>query len=194
MKDHQTAQEMNPTEELLQDGQHVPQLERDMTESQGCCSNRKESCLCQALQEELSTLQDKNLRVWAEFENYKKRHAEERRQVERRAEEQLLLTLLPVLDDLERAVAAYTGEAAGEEERKGVAMIADRLAHLLRQRGAEPIEAVAHQTAFDPFFHEAVGQKQVENPEHKGKVVAVLRQGYTLSGKPLRPAQVIVGA
>jgi molecular chaperone GrpE len=127
------------------------------------------------------------LRLAADFDNYKKRVAREYLEVTARANERLLNELLPVLDDLERALEA----AASHEEAKleeGVQLVHRSLASLLERHGLSEIEA---EGAFDPHVHEALLSQPGEDVE-PGSVLQVIQKGYRLGDRVLRPTRVIV--
>lgn len=141
-----------------------------------------------ALRREKDTLQDRLLRTAAEFDNYRKRVERERRELSEYAGADILTDLLPIIDDLERALQASAGSDA-ESYRRGVELIHKQMTDLLRKRGVKPIDAVG--TQFDPRYHEAVMQESTD--EHReGEVMAELRRGYTLGDRLLRPATVKV--
>ena len=138
---------------------------------------------------ERDRLHDLLLRKTAEFDNFRKRTERERSEFARRAAEDLLLDLLPLVDDLERALAASTKDSDGESYRIGVEMIHRQLLELLRKRHVTPIETVGE--PFDPNLHEAVTQEPSdEYPD--GTVVREYRRGYRLGDRLLRAAMVIV--
>lgn len=130
---------------------------------------------------------DSYLRLAADFDNYRKRVAREQVELTRRANERILNELLPVLDDLERALEA----AAEHEEAKleeGVRLVHRSLLALVERHGLSEIET---EGAFDPHVHEALLAQPGEGAEH-GAVLQVLQKGYRLGDKVLRPARVIV--
>jgi molecular chaperone GrpE len=136
--------------------------------------------------ERLAALEDQLLRVAADFENYKKRAAREREEYVTFANERLIKELLPVLDDLERALqAASEHEEAKLEE--GVQLVYRALAALLERNGVKEIETDGK---FDPHVHEAL-LSQPSDAE-QGSVVDVLQKGYTLGDRVVRPARVII--
>jgi molecular chaperone GrpE len=142
----------------------------------------------EALRREKEALQDRLLRTAAEFDNYRKRIERERRELSEYAGADILTDLLPIIDDLDRALQAPAGGDA-EAYRRGVELIQKQMGDLLRKRGVKPIEAVGAQ--FDPRFHEAVMQEV--SPDHReGEVMAELRRGYMLGERLLRPAVVKV--
>ncbi len=131
---------------------------------------------------------DRLLRKTAEFENYRKRVDRERREQADYAASDVLTDLLPLVDDLERALQVDP-ESGAEAYRKGVELIHKQMLDLLRRRGVTPIEAVGQQ--FDPHVHQAVAHEVV--PGHaEGEVVEEFRRGYKLRDRLLRPAMVKV--
>lgn len=130
---------------------------------------------------------DRLLRVSAEFDNYKKRTERERRALIEQAAGDLLGDLLPVVDDLELALAADAQD--GESYRRGVEGIRRKLLDVMDRRGVAPIEAVGAE--FDPTLHEAMTYEPAEG-RRDGEVVEDLRRGYTLRGKLLRASMVKV--
>jgi molecular chaperone GrpE len=131
---------------------------------------------------------DSYLRLAADFDNYRKRTAREHAELTQRANERLLNELLPVLDDLERALEA----AAEHEEAKleeGVRLVHRALEDVLRKEGLAEIEA---EGAFDPHVHEALLAQPGGEEAASGDVLQVLQKGYRLGDRVLRPARVIV--
>ena len=138
------------------------------------------------LAEERAALQDRLLRLQAEFDNYRKRTERERVEFAEYAGEQTVKVLLPVLDDLERALKAAP---ADNDFVRGVELIYTRLLDALKKQGLEPIEALG--VAFDPHKHEAIGR--LETTEHEDNtVVQEYGRGYNYKGRLLRPAMVQV--
>lgn len=127
------------------------------------------------------------LRVKAEFDNYRKRTERERRELIEQAAGDLLGDLLPVVDDLERALAAETQD--GDAYRRGVEIIHKQLLDVMARRGVAPIEAVG--ADFDPALHQAVVHEPGDG-HRDGEVVEELRRGYTLRQRLLRPSMVKV--
>ena len=142
----------------------------------------------EALKSERDALQDRLLRTAAEFDNYRKRIDRERREQSESAATNLLAEVLPVVDNLERALQAPSGpEAAGY--RAGVELIHRQLADLLRKRGVTPIEARG--ADFDPRIHQAVSQ-ETSTTHRDGEVMEEMQRGYMLGDRLLRPAMVKV--
>ncbi len=142
-----------------------------------------------ALQQERDALYDRLLRTTADFDNYRKRIERDRRELHEAVTADVMRDLLPILDDLERALATpATGEVA-EAYHRGVELIHRRLVELLRQRGIEPIEVIGQD--FDPNWHEAVAHDPAAG-RRDGEITAELRRGYRIGQKLLRAAQVRV--
>jgi molecular chaperone GrpE len=142
----------------------------------------------EALKAERNSLQDRLLRTAAEFDNYRKRIDRERREQSESAAASLLVEILPVVDNLERALLAPSGpEAAGY--RAGVELILRQLGDTLRKRGVTPIEALG--TDFDPRVHQAVSQESSDT-HRDGEVMQEMQRGYMLGDRLLRPAMVKV--
>ena len=142
-------------------------------------------------QEEAAAANDKYLRLYAEFENFRRRTAQEKVALVTTAGESLLKKLLPIVDDFERALAALPHTDTATQE--GIQLIYDKLLHLLQQAGVQPM-AVDKGADFDTALHEAVTQVPAEETALQGKVVDVIEKGYLLQEKVLRFAKVVTGA
>ena len=126
-------------------------------------------------------------RLKAEFDNYRKRVARDQQELAARAHERLVKELVPILDDLERALEAVTQHEEAQLE-EGVRLVHRSLADLLRREGLQEIETAGQ---FDPHVHEALLSQPAEGAE-TGAVIEVLQKGYRLGDRVLRPARVIV--
>jgi molecular chaperone GrpE len=142
----------------------------------------------ESLRREKDALQERLLRTAAEFDNYRKRVDRERRELAEYASADILSELLPIIDNLERALQA---PATGNDEafRKGVELIHKQMVDLLRKRGVRPIEAQG--ADFDPNFHQAVIH-EASDAHREGEVMQELQRGYLLGDRLLRPAMVKV--
>jgi len=140
------------------------------------------------LRREKDELQDRLLRTAAEFDNYRKRIDRERRDQADAAKADAIEDLLPIIDNLERALQAPVGTDV-EGYRKGVELVHQQMTDLLRRRGVKPIQSVG--TDFDPRVHEAVVH-EVSADHREGEVMEELRRGYMLGERLLRPAMVKV--
>lgn len=141
----------------------------------------------EALTREKDALQDRLLRTAAEFDNFRKRVERERRDQADAAVADAVADLLPIIDDLERALQAPASDV--DSLRKGVELIHRQMLELLRKRGVKQIEAVG--ADFDPRFHESV-VSEASGEHREGEVMQELRPGYTLGDRLLRPAMVKV--
>lgn len=140
------------------------------------------------LRREKDALQDRLLRTAAEFDNYRKRIDRDRRDQADAAVADAIEELLPIIENLERALEAPAGSDP-EVYRKGVELIHVQMAELLRRRGVKPIRAVG--ADFDPRFHQAV-MHEVSSEHREGEVMEELSRGYMLGERLLRPAMVKV--
>ena len=142
----------------------------------------------------LAETNDKYIRLAAEFDNYRRRVAKEKLDLISTAGEDVIKGLLPVLDDCERALQvlnASTDSEAAKAAKEGTELIYNKLMGYLKSKGLAPIEAVGKE--LDTDFHEAVAQFPVQGAEKKNKIFDVTQQGYTLNGKVIRFAKVVVG-
>ena len=141
-----------------------------------------------ALRQERDDVQDRLLRTAAEFDNYRKRTERERRELSDAVSADLIRDVLPVLDDLERALAAPT-DSPDAALRSGVELIHRQLLEVLKRRGAEPFETIGQD--FDPVWHEALASEPADGLRD-GEIVAEIRRGYRIGQKLIRPALVKV--
>ncbi len=143
-------------------------------------------------EELLQQEKDKYLRLFAEFENYKKRTSKERIELFKTASQDVMTAILPVLDDFERALTHIEEDKEAEELRKGVLLIYQKLVTTLEQKGLSKIE-VKKGDAFDSEIHEAVTQIPAPSKKLKGKVIDTVEQGYKLGEKIIRFPKVVIG-
>jgi molecular chaperone GrpE len=143
------------------------------------------------LKEELAAEKDKFLRLFAEFENYKKRTSKERIELFKTANQEVLLALLPVLDDFDRAMAQIA-KTEDEALLKGVELIHNKFRDTLKSKGLEQVELKAGDD-FDADFAEAITQIPAPADELKGKIVDVVEKGYKLGDKIIRFPKVVLG-
>ncbi|MCK0177919.1 nucleotide exchange factor GrpE [Flavobacteriaceae bacterium S0862] len=144
------------------------------------------------LQEELKSEKDKFLRLFAEFENYKRRTAKERIELFKTASEDVMVSMLPILDDFERALTHIDEDKEAEELRKGVLLIYQKLLNTLEQKGLSQIK-VAQGDVFNADNHEAVTQIPAPSKDLKGKIIDVIEKGYALGDKVIRFPKVVIG-
>ena len=139
-------------------------------------------------EDRLAALEDRLLRTAADFDNYKKRAARERAEYVTHANERFVKELLPILDDLERALDAV-GEYQEAAVEEGVRLVHRSLATLLERNGVKEIDA---EGKFDPHVHEALLSQPSDAEE--GSVIDVVQKGYTLGDRVVRPARVVIAA
>ncbi len=143
-------------------------------------------------EELIQTEKDKYLRLFAEFENYKKRTSKERIELFSTANQELMTVLLPVLDDFERALAHIEDDNEAEELRKGVLLIYQKLIKTLEQKGLAKVD-VKQGDVFDAEVHEAITQIPAPSKKLIGKIVDIVEQGYKLGDKIIRFPKVVIG-
>lgn len=145
----------------------------------------------ETLKMQVSEANDKYLRLVAEFDNYKKRTLRERMDLIKTAGQDILIDILPVVDDFERALANIDNAKDIESVKKGVSLIYGKFSEFLKQKGIVAIDALNQE--FDTDKHEAITKIPASNDELKGKVIDVVTKGYCLNEKVIRFAQVVVG-
>jgi len=144
------------------------------------------------LQDQLVAEKDKFMRLFAEFENYKKRTTKERIELFKTASQDVMVSMLPVLDDFERALAHIEDDKEAEELRKGVLLIYNKLVNTLEQKGLSKID-VRQGDTFDADNHEAITQIPAPTDDLKGKIIDVVERGYKLGEKVIRFPKVVIG-
>lgn len=144
------------------------------------------------LKADLAQANDKYLRLYAEFDNFRRRTSKERVELLQTAGKEVIVSLLPVLDDFERAIKAM--EKAGDVNavKEGVVLVQQKLKNILGGKGLKEMEAKG--TAFDADVHEAITNIPAPTDDLKGKVVDELEKGYYLNDKVIRFAKVVVGS
>lgn len=145
----------------------------------------------EALEEKLKEQEDKNLRLRAEFENFRKRTIKEKAELIINGAEKTVQAMLPVVDDMERALDNAQKSDDVEALREGMDLIYKKLMKALEGLGVKPIDAVGKD--FDVDFHEAIAMVPGMGDENKGKVIDCVQTGYTINDKVIRHAKVAVG-
>ncbi|MBQ0786648.1 MAG: nucleotide exchange factor GrpE [Oceanihabitans sp.] len=144
------------------------------------------------LQAELKQEKDKFLRLFAEFENYKKRTSKERVELFKTASQDVMVSLLPVLDDFERALSHIEDDKEAEELRKGVNLIYQKLLSTLEHKGLAAL-SIRQGDVFNADHHEAITQIPAPTDDLKGKIIDVVEKGYKLGEKVIRFPKVVIG-
>lgn len=184
-----------------QENQAIPEQEekeettgRDLKKGKRKSSRKKDKAdeKVQELGLKLEEMNDKYLRLFSEFDNFRKRTQKEKLELYKTAAEDVMLALLPVIDDFERALKAAGEDAGNDKLREGIELIYNKFTHTLRQKGLESLDSMGKE--FDTDFHEAITNIPAPQPEMKGKVVDVVEKGYKLNDKVIRFAKVVVGS
>ena len=185
--------EQNSEDEALNNAETISDTIADESASakrkgKKAASNKK----VKELEEKLADLNDKYLRLFSEFDNYRKRTLKEKIELRETAAEDMMLGLLPVLDDFERALQHIEEASVDANFKDGVLLIFNKFITFLTQKGLEQMKTIGEE--FDTDFHEAITNIPAPSPDMKGKVVDEVEKGYILNGKVIRYAKVVVGS
>jgi molecular chaperone GrpE len=152
-----------------------------------------EECPEEQLQEKYDDLNDKYLRLYSEFDNYRRRTLRERIEFSKTASMEVISQLLPVLDDFERAIRAFnTNGESIEALKEGLILIFNKFLSILGQQGLAQMKTLGEE--FNTDFHEAITNIPAPTPEQKNKIIDEVEKGYLLNGKVIRYAKVVVGS
>jgi molecular chaperone GrpE len=162
----------------------------DALEVEGAASD-KVAPEVRVVEEKLAEMQDRYIRLSAEFDNYRKRTLREKMDLSKYAGENLLLSIIPLMDDFERALKHMDTATDCIAMKDGIDLIYVKFSEFLKQNGIKEIESLNKN--FNVDLQEAVAKVQVEDPDKKGKVVDIVQKGYFLQDKVLRFAKVVVG-
>ncbi|MFW5760901.1 MAG: nucleotide exchange factor GrpE [Cyclobacteriaceae bacterium] len=152
-----------------------------------------ENTAVKQLEEQLSESKDKYLRLYSEYENFRRRTSKERLELIKTANEDLMSALLPVVDDFERALKLLPAEGETTQVKEGFQLIQNKLMKTLENKGLSLMD-VEQGSDFNPEYHEAISQIPAPEDKLKGKVVDVVEKGYYLGEKVIRFAKVVIGA
>jgi molecular chaperone GrpE len=144
------------------------------------------------LKDELAQANDKYLRLYAEFDNFRRRTIKEREEARKTEGKDVIVALLPVLDDFERAQRAMDNATEVAPVKEGVTLIQNKLKNILVQKGLKEMTSIGN--TFDADLHEAITNIPAPTDDLKGKVMDEMEKGYTLNDKVIRFAKVVVGA
>jgi len=154
--------------------------------------NKIESQDAEDFANEITELNDKYLRLYSDFDNYRRRTLKEIGDIRKNASEDVVVKLLAVLDDFERAIKAFDSTDNAQALKEGVILIFNKFMTVLTNLGLEQMKTVGEK--FDTDFHEAITNIPASHEEMKNKVVDEIEKGYLLNGKVIRYAKVVVGA
>jgi molecular chaperone GrpE len=143
------------------------------------------------LQAQLDESKDKFIRLFAEFENYKKRNMRERLELMRTAAQDTMSDILPVLDDFDRAKKSADDDTSPEQFSEGVELVYNKLHSILQAKGLKAMESTGE--VFDPELHEAITEIPAATEDQKGRIIDTVEKGYMLNDKIIRFAKVVVG-
>lgn len=143
------------------------------------------------LQADINELKDKHIRLQAEFDNFRKRTMKEKMELLKSAGESILVNILPVIDDFDRALQTISSTGQDDPVVDGVKLIHNKFQEFLKQNGVKEIEA--KEKEFDTDLHEAITKIPAPSEELKGKNVDVIQKGYLLNDKVIRFAKVVIG-
>jgi len=175
----------NTNEEL------IPEQETPIEENAAAPEQETEVTAKLSLEDELAEMKDKYLRLYSDFENFKRRTSKERVEFFKTAGQEIITAMLPVLDDFERATKSMDTAKDVSAVKEGVTLVHHKLKNILTQKGLKEMEAQGKD--FDADFHEAITNIPAPSPELKGKVVDAVEKGYFLGDKVIRYAKVVVG-
>lgn len=181
----QEAQQQNEQEETT----NTQEMPDQATDNQPETANSAAS----KLEQELAEQKDKYLRMYSEFENFRRRTAKEKLDMIKTANESMATALLPVMDDFERAIKAFEQEGKDASVQEGIQLIYNKLSKTLEQKGVVVMDLKPGDD-FDAEYQEAITQIPTPDEKLKGKVVDVIEKGYMLGEKVIRFAKVVIGA
>jgi molecular chaperone GrpE len=177
-RNYASKEEMHEGQDVNQSVPEVPVSDKVVTEER-------------VFEEKLAEMQDKYLRLSAEFDNYRKRTLKEKMEISKYAGEDLLKNILPIMDDFERALKHMDDSPEFKNIRDGIDLIYAKFSEFLKQQGISEIDSM--NTVFNVDLHDAVAQYPVAEENRKGKVIDVVLKGYYLKDKVIRHAKVVIG-
>ncbi len=196
VKNEQQQQNNVSDSDNLNNGQQPQNTEEvsavnDSTENNAGDSTETSPTPEELMKQEIDQLNDKYIRLFAEFDNYKRRTAKERLDLMGSANKETVVSMLPVLDDFERAFKAFENANDVTALKEGVELIFTKFKNIMVSKGVKPMESIGQ--SFNIDFHEAITNIPAPSEELKGKVVDEVEKGYFLNDKVVRFAKVVVG-
>jgi molecular chaperone GrpE len=188
-KQNKMADNINEQEEIKEEIEQVNEARQNETNA---TEETVEISEVDKLKGEVATLNDKYVRLYAEFDNFKRRTALERRELLQTAGKDVIVSLLSVIDDFERAAKAMETATDVKSVKEGIELVHHKFQNTLAQKGLKPMEAKGQ--IFDADIHEAITSMPAPSDDLKGKVIEEVEKGYALNDKVIRFAKVIVGA
>ena len=167
------------------------ELNDEHIEAENAEENKEELSEEEKLREDLAKEKEKFLRLFAEFENYKRRTSKERMDLFKTAGQEVMVALLPIMDDFDRALKELS-KSEDKEMFKGVELISNKFKETLKNKGLEQVE-VGEGDVFDAEVHEAITQIPAPNDKMKGRIIDVVEKGFKLGDRIIRHPKVVVG-
>ena len=180
----------NETQEVVEQQEDSAQHKKESKKDKAHKKSKAEEQL-EIAESDLLELKDRHIRLQAEFDNYRKRTLKERMELMKTANESLLINILPVIDDFDRAMQTLDLDEDESHVKSGVKLIYNKFQEFLKQNGVKEIEA--KEQNFDTDLHEAITKIPAPSEELKGKIVDVVQKGYFLNDKIIRFSKVIIG-
>ncbi len=189
MKKKKNSTESNEMKnENFESTQTLSEVEENNNQNENTINQEKE---VEELKNKINELNDKYLRLYSEFDNFRKRTIKEKIELNKNASMDVILTLLPVLDDFDRAVKTIETTEEVNAFNEGIMLIYNKFTKTLNQHGVEEMKSIGE--VFDTDLHEAITNIPATTDEMKGKVIDEIQKGYLLNGKVIRYAKVVVG-
>ncbi|MGP8214927.1 MAG: nucleotide exchange factor GrpE [Bacteroidia bacterium] len=177
-------------ENKKKESQEVTTPESEGTEKITAEEPKDEARLVGEIESKLKELNDKYTRLYAEYDNYRRRTAKEKIELIKAGGEDAIISFLPIVDDMERAIAHHKENDGHKAVKEGLSLIYQKMIKILTAKGVKPMGEKGE--VFNPDLHEAITHMPSE--ELKGKIIEVVEKGYTLNEKVIRHAKVVVGS
>lgn len=183
----------SPKEEMAKEveGEKEEEVKEEKEEEKPLTEEEKWAKQLKDAQSEIDSYKDKYLRLSAEFDNYRKRTMKEKTELILNGSEKSINSILPIIDDLERALTNMEKDKDVSSVKKGIELIYSKFVKILGQNGVKEVEAIGKELNTD--FHEAIALVPVTDDKQKGKIIDCTEKGYTLNEKVIRHAKVVVG-
>ena len=186
-----TAEEIKDVESVVEITEEQEESEKEESHKKKKSKIDKDEVLLHELTEKLAEITDKHLRLQAEFDNFRKRTMKEKADLIKSGGESVLINILPVVDDFERAINLLKDVPDEDAGKKGTRLIYNKFSEFLKQNNIKEIDALNKD--FDVDLHEAITKVPAPDEKLKGKVVDVVQKGYILNDKVIRFAKVVIG-
>lgn len=186
------ADNTTENEEILNEAEQNEEIQQQETDGNEEIETEEEPDELQKLQAQVNELRDKNLRLAAEFDNYRKRTAKERIDLTATAGKEMIQVLLDVVDDSNRAIKQMETDTDINTVKEGATLVFHKLHNILQQKGLKEMECLGDD--FNADLHEAITEIPAPDEKQKGKILDVVQPGYYLNDKLIRYAKVVVGA